>query len=246
MESVPGIHGERRFHPKPWDYNYTLMRNLARALDKLLQTHIGANKVGTTIDFGCGTRPYEKHFTNYTHRYLGADLDDNPEADLHIAADGTVPVEPGACQLLLSSQVLEHVIDVDAYLKECARLISPGGYLLLSTHGMWTYHPYPVDVRRWTRWGLQHEIKTRGFEIVDTISCVGPLAYTTQLQLQMLRGACYQLGSIGGYLVAPFSYLAQLLMRFQDRITPREIHDNNAAIYVVLARRVAGEARAES
>jgi SAM-dependent methyltransferase len=238
MESVPGIHGERRYNPKPWDYNFVLMRALARALEGLLSRHLQGKNLGTTIDFGCGTRPYEDLLSQFSEQYLGADLPDNRDADLHISPTGTVPFDTAKCDLVLSSQVLEHIIDVDSYLKECARLLRPGGYLLLSTHGMWTYHPYPVDVRRWTRWGLEHDVKARGFELIETIACVGPLAYTTQLRLQLVRGFLYQLGSIGGYLVAPISAFSQLLMRLEDRVTPKEIHDNNAAIYVLLARRL--------
>ena len=188
---------------------------------------------------GCGSRPYERLLRSIGAEYKGVDLPGNPDADLHTDAQGNVPMTTASCGLVLSSQVLEHVVDVDAYLRECARLLRSGGFLLLSTHGMWTYHPYPVDVRRWTRWGLEHEISTRGFEVVETIACVGPLAYTTQLRLQLVRGALYQLRGLGAYLAAPISLFSQLLMLIEDRITPRVVHDNNAAVYVVLARRTA-------
>jgi SAM-dependent methyltransferase len=247
LENVPGIYGERRFYPRPWDYNFVLMRSLAGALRTLLRRHVSGQRVGTAIDFGCGSRPYEKLLRETGAVYKGADLASNPDADLHLDADGRVPMPSASCELILSSQVLEHVLDIDAYLGECARLLCCGGFLLLSTHGMWTYHPYPVDVRRWTRWGLEHEIAQRGFEIVETISCVGPLAYTTQLRLQLVRGALYQIRGLGGVLTAPISLISQGLMLLEDRITPRGVRDNNSAIYVVLARRTAdGAARASA
>ena len=239
MENVPGIYGERRFYPRPWDYNFVLMRSLANALRSLLGRHVAGARITTAVDLGCGSRPYERLLRETGAAYKGVDLADNPQADMHLGADGRVPMAAASCELVLSSQVLEHVLDVDRYLRECARLLRTGGFLLLSTHGMWTYHPYPVDVRRWTRWGLEHEIATRGFEILETISCVGPLAYTTQLRLQLVRGALYQIGGFGGWLAAPISLMSQWLMLLEDRITPRTVRDNNSAIYVVLARRAA-------
>lgn len=244
MENVPGIYGERRFNPRVWDYNFVLMRGIARALRSLLSRHVAGKNVDLAVDLGCGSRPYEKLLRSTGAEYRGVDLPGNPSADLHTDAHGHVPMPEASCGLILSSQVLEHVIDVDGYLCECARLLRSGGFLLLSTHGMWTYHPYPVDVRRWTRWGLEYEICARGFEVVETIACLGPLAYTTQLRLQLVRGALYQLPGVGPYLIGPISLISQLLMLVEDRITPRSVHDNNAAVYVVLARRTGvGETR---
>lgn len=237
LEEVPGLYGERRFNPRPWDYNFVLMRSLTRAMRSLLNRHLAGQSIALAVDMGCGSRPYERLLRETGAEYKGVDLPNNPSADVHIDAHGLVPMSTASCELVLSSQVLEHVMDVDGYLRECARLVRGGGFLLLSTHGMWTYHPYPVDVRRWTRWGLEHEISIRGFEVVETISCLGPLAYTTQLRLQLVRGALYKIRWIGPCLAAPISLFSQVLMLIEDRITPRAVHDNNAAIYVVLARR---------
>ncbi len=41
------------------------------------------------------------------------------------------------------------------YLSECFRVLRPGGQLLLSTHGVFPYHPDPVDLWRWTCEGLR-------------------------------------------------------------------------------------------
>jgi hypothetical protein len=133
--------------------------------------------------------------------------------------------------------VLEHVVDVGEYLAECYRLLRPGGVLLISTHGTWLYHPYPTDVRRWTCWGLRHEIEKVGFRVEEQIGCVGPLAYTTQVRLQLLRGALYQLGRFTAPVIGLCSMAAQVLMRLEDFITPRQVRHENSAIYAIAARR---------
>jgi SAM-dependent methyltransferase len=81
-----------------------------------------------------------------------------------------------------SFQVLEHVWDIDWYLRESYRILKPGGWLLLSTHGTWLFHPHPTDFRRWTRPGLEDEIKARGFTHVGTLPIAGPLAWTLMIR----------------------------------------------------------------
>ena len=71
---------------------------------------------------------------------------------------------------VISSQVLEHVASPGRYLREAHRMLKPGGKLLLSTHGLWPYHPTPTDFRRWTRAGLVAELEASGFRLARLVS----------------------------------------------------------------------------
>jgi SAM-dependent methyltransferase len=214
------------------------MRSLARAFRRLVTDYVPEGGGARVVDFGCGTRPYEPLFERRKTQYIGVDIGPNPQADLVMKPGERVPLEDGAADVVVSSQVLEHVVDVEGYLAECRRLLKPGGMLLLSTHGTWLYHPYPTDVRRWTCWGLRHDIGKIGFRIEAQHGCVGPLAYTTQVRLQMVRGALYQLGSITSPLIGLFSIGAQLMMMLEDSITPGSVREENSAIYAIGARRL--------
>ena len=98
---------------------------------------------------------------------------------MRIRDDGTLDCADGEYDLVASFQVLEHVWDLDAYLGEARRALRPEGWLLLSTHGSWLYHPHPHDYRRWTAEGLRREVESRGFRLVRMEPVVGPLAWTT-------------------------------------------------------------------
>ena len=104
------------------------------------------------LDFGCGVQPYRSVFGPEVH-YIGADLPGNDEADVQIN-DGVVDLPEESIDLVISTQVLEHVGDPDAYLNECRRVLRPGGRLLLTTHGVMFYHPHPTDHWCWTTDGL--------------------------------------------------------------------------------------------
>lgn len=227
----------RRLCPRPWDHDYLLLSRLAAAIRKLIDRRVAHERPGTVVDYGCGSAPYRCLFSGCSERYVCADLDSNPVADVHIDCDGRLPLDDGSVDVILSAQVLEHVLDADVYLQECSRLLRPGGWLVLSTHGSWFYHPHPTDLRRWTAAGLTHDVQRASLVVEDMIACQGPLAYTTQMRLVLAKGMARKLGRLGDVLIAPISLICQGLMYLEDAITPRDVLENNATIYVLAARK---------
>jgi SAM-dependent methyltransferase len=181
--------------------------------------------------------PYRPLFDAVARSYIGADLESNPDANVFLRADGSLPLEDESVDVVVSSQVLEHVLDVDQYLAECRRVLRKGGTLLLSTHGMWIYHPHPTDVRRWTHWGLRFDIERCGFPILESLACMGPLAYATQLQVLLVKGFLLKAGIVGKLVSLPITLAGQGLMWVEDRITPGWVKNDNASVYVVAARK---------
>jgi SAM-dependent methyltransferase len=102
------------------------------------------------LDVGCGDRPYRELFPNT----VGFDVPGNPYADLHGSLE-SIPLEAASFDLVLCLQVLEHVPDPAAAVRELRRVVRPGGRVLLSTHGVYPFHPNPDDLWRWTQQGLE-------------------------------------------------------------------------------------------
>jgi len=149
-----------------------------------------------------------------------------------------LPIPANSARIVFSAQVLEHVEKPQVYLDECRRLLTNDGMLLLSTHGFWTYHGYPNDFRRWTRPGLICEVESCGFSVIEVICCLGPLAYSTHLRTQLLRGFLYTLSpALGRLLCPPLHAASAMLMELEELITPRSIAADNAVAYVLAARR---------
>jgi len=138
---------------------------------------------------------------------------------------------------VVSFQVLEHVWDLDWYLGECHRVLKPGGWLLLSTHGTWLYHAHPTDFRRWTRDGLVGELLERHFQVESVEGVVGPLAWTTQIRLLGIRHFLEPLSSFGRMILLPVSIVMNSRMILEDAITPTFIRNDNACVYVTLCRK---------
>lgn len=136
-----------------------------RQLVAELVARAAVGRGATVVDYGCGDQPYRSLLDSYD--YIGVDLPQNERAAVGIRPDGGVPLPDQCADLILSTQVLEHVTDPVVYLSECRRLLRPGGTLLLSTHGVMYFHPHPTDYWRWTHDGLRLSLDRAGFAVVE-------------------------------------------------------------------------------
>jgi SAM-dependent methyltransferase len=229
------MNADHRANPRPWELGWHVMRRQAQAIRALLanpELNLGQSRV---LDYGCGTRPYEDWFRRAGAQYAGADIDGRHE--VLVRADGTLAAPDGAYELVASFQVLEHVWDLATYLGESRRVLKPGGWLLLSTHGSWFYHPHPGDYRRWTAEGLRREVEAHGFTLREIRPVVGPLAWTSILRSFGLAYALRRIPVGGPALNAVAAVIYNLRAWLEDLITPAQVTAENACVYVTLFKR---------
>lgn len=89
--------------------------------------------------------------------YWGVDLRAGPGVDtrMDIAAPLLRTDEVGWWDLLICTEVLEHVADWRAAVTNLKALLKPGGYLLLTTRSLgFPLHEYPGDHWRFELWDL--------------------------------------------------------------------------------------------
>ena len=208
----------------PFRYVAAQLETLIRDLAEPSALPAGAQ----VLDYGCATQPYRSLFGAGVD-YIGADLPGNPSATVELRPDGTVPLPDSSVDLVVSTQVLEHVIDPGLYLSECHRLLRPGGALALSTHGIMYYHPDPEDYWRWTSAGLARVVETAGLEVAEVrgVMGLGPAA------LQLLQWAT--LGHVPRLLRRPFTMVMQGLIAASDRRYSDQSRVHNALVLGVRA-----------
>jgi SAM-dependent methyltransferase len=224
-----------RAEPTIWDPGWLVLRRMAQHIRGILADPTLAMQGASVLDFGCGGRPYEPWFLAVGARYQGADIDQRHEVP--VGEDGTLAAADGVFDMVASFQVLEHVWDVPAYLAESRRVLRSGGWLLLSTHGNWFYHPHPGDYRRWTGDGLRREVEALGFNLLEMRAVVGPLAWSTILRSFGFAHAFRRIPLAGGALSALAALIFNLRAWLEDRLTPGQITAQNACVYVALFRR---------
>jgi len=222
----------RRSRPRPIDADWLVLRGLRTAIVGML-CRLGCQG-RVALDFGCGSKPYEQLFTAAGIKYVGADF--GGMAEISIDPAGWLEAADQSSDLVLSFQVLEHVRNIARYLSEARRVLRADGALLLSTHGTWLYHPHPEDHRRWTRVGLITELSNYGFEVVDCIPIVGPLAWTTIIRLTGAKFALDRVPVLGPLVGSVLALLMNLRAMLEDAITPGWVKRENACVYLVLAK----------
>jgi 2-polyprenyl-3-methyl-5-hydroxy-6-metoxy-1,4-benzoquinol methylase len=224
----------RRLRPRAWDTDWLVLKGMRRAIDRFAA--MTATPGASVLDFGCGDEPYASLFTSRGARYTGADF--GSTADLTVDEQGRLDATDQSFDVVVSFQVLEHVRDLDTYFAEVRRVLRPEGRLLLSTHGSWFYHPHPEDHRRWTRHGLTAELGAHGFEVSECRPVVGPLAYATILRITMIAYVLRAVPIAGPAVARCLTLVANARARLEDAITPADVTQDNACVYVTLSRRV--------
>jgi SAM-dependent methyltransferase len=120
------------------------------------------------LDAGAGICPYRKHFVSRGHRYESADFGAVEKEYGQLTYQcrlEAIPVEANKYDLVLLSQVLEHIPEPRQVLRELYRVLRPGGSLWLTAPLYYREHEQPYDFYRYTRFGLQHLLTNAGFVI---------------------------------------------------------------------------------
>jgi ubiquinone/menaquinone biosynthesis C-methylase UbiE len=217
-------------------YSY-VSRSLRKAYESTLPKHLAGKTNLTILDYGCGVKPYQYIVAGVCKEYIGADVGDNPKAEINLKAGELLPLESESVDVIISSQVLEHVEEYDKYMSECFRVLKKDGLLFLSTHGTWQFHAAPYDFNRWTHLGLRSLLGRHGFDVLDCVPVLGQLAIPTQLRLAFFESFANMTGAIGRLILKPVAFFGQLKLMVQDKLTPQRVKDRDSAIFLLAGRR---------
>lgn len=198
---------------------------------------------GTMLDVGVGERPYADVFAPHVSRYLGLEYPPvvfgnlNPELAgyLHVVhgiidvfGDGQrLPVADACVDTVLSLEVLEHLPHPERCVAEMARVLKPGGRLLLTVPFLQPLHQLPFDFRRYTPRGLTELLEDNGLELElleprgNVASAAGAVCAQWMLRHLAARerkhDGSVKLSRLRGPLVLPLIALTQLFFALAER-----------------------------
>jgi SAM-dependent methyltransferase len=129
-------------------------------------------KNGRLLDFGCGSKPYRSLFK--VDEYVGLDTNDSGHShkneNIDVLYDGKkIPFDDSTFDYIFSSEVLEHVFNIDEIIPELNRVLKVEGKILITLPFVWGEHEQPYDFARYTSFGLKSILEKNGFEVIDHI-----------------------------------------------------------------------------
>jgi SAM-dependent methyltransferase len=92
------------------------------------------------------------------------------------------PLQTAAFDLVIAEQVFEHILYPDHGAKSVFEMLRPGGWFIIDTPFLVKFHPYPLDLHRWTEDGMRILLERAGFRDVRTGSWGNRRCFKTDMK----------------------------------------------------------------
>lgn len=168
---IDGLIMGKRPYNTIFAFNYHNIRPIVRFLDRSKQ-HI-TQEQRVLLDVGAGASPYYPIFEEVVDRYIVVDMAESlPDTEMRpieqkVGFAEALPIESASVDIVLSNQVLEHVLDERKAVEESFRVLKAGGLFIGSVPHISPIHLEPYDFRRFTYYGLKKILEDHQFEVIE-------------------------------------------------------------------------------
>ncbi len=126
-------------------------------------------KSDKVLDAGAGSCPYKKYVSHAN--YESTDFEDifkKKSKKLHnfLCSLEDIPKPNNSYDVVVNTQVLQHVEEPQKVINELYRILKPGGKLFLTAPQGWGIHAAPYHFFNFTNFGLKSLFEKAGFKIV--------------------------------------------------------------------------------
>ena len=224
-QTLINIIQKEKFHPSFLgffiNHNFLIRRKIRKAILKHSNLLSGA-----MIDFGCGTKPYKEFFSN-CDEYIGVDYKiegrEEKQKEVDVFYDGkTIPFENNRFDSLLSTEVLEHVFNIDELLLEFNRVLKLGGKAIITTPFMWEEHEMPYDFARYTTPALEHLYSKNGFEIIHNYKNGNYIEVIYQFKINYIKNILPENKLIKHIVLFPFTIFYNFFGVLLSLVLPKD------------------------
>lgn len=137
--------------------------SLYRALRKAAAEHAR----GRLLDAGAGRMAYRKMLEEFAESYEGLDMADSTGRLDHMADLQKTGLPDAMYDTVFCTQVLQHLPEPEAAVREMARVLKPGGKAIISVPHLVWMHNEPHDYWRFTKYGMGHLLEKAGMRVVS-------------------------------------------------------------------------------
>ncbi|MDW8395773.1 MAG: methyltransferase domain-containing protein [Anaerolineae bacterium] len=198
------------------------------------------------LDAGAGEAPYAGLFAGL--RYHATDRKPLSPKLNYVCDLAALPCRDQIYDVVICTQVLEHVREPKQVLAELSRVLKPGGQLWLTAPFFFAEHMHPYDYYRYTRYGLIYLLEQAGLETLQVEPLegyLGTLAYECEtaarhfpLRPREWSNPVAWLVALSALVVKPVCSLAYLLLSAAD--VAYKVNGGYCKNYAVIARKPGG------
>jgi SAM-dependent methyltransferase len=207
-KSEPKLRGMDLVRPSLRDFAYL---DCLRRTELLAEQAAKLPPVRNLLDVGGRGKPYASFFTGrVTNHYV---LDVSPAPSVDVVGDARdMPFSNASIDVVLITQVLEHIPEPVAVISEIRRVLKPGGTLLLSVPSIFPQHGSPGDYWRYMPQGLQWILRDfRSVNVRGEAGTIPSIFLVVNVYLQLLTGPLPLLQELLRWTICPLNNLAGLL-----------------------------------
>lgn len=138
------------------------------------------------LDAGAGNFRFRELLREKGYIYESQDFDqvfdqDSRGKHTYVCDIHSIPVEPNRFDVVVCTQVLEHLPDPLTAIQELSRILKPGGELFLTTNLLFPIHGAPYDFFRFTNFGLEYLCKESGFSKIKIVARGGFFSFCAKV-----------------------------------------------------------------
>jgi ubiquinone/menaquinone biosynthesis C-methylase UbiE len=206
--SEPKLRGTDLVRPSLRDFAYLDCRRRA----ELISEHAAKlPQVKNLLDVGGKGKPYACFFADRVTNHFVLDIAPSTSVDL-VGDARNMPLSDASIDVVLITQVLEHIPEPIAVISEIRRVLKPGGTLLLSVPSIFPQHGSPGDYWRYMPQGLHWILRDfKNVVVRGEAGTIPSIFLVVNVYLQLLTGPLPWLQRLLHWTICPLNNLAGLL-----------------------------------
>lgn len=157
------------------------------------------------LDAGAGEGRFSEFFAHTN--YVGVDLAVGDSTWNYRGLDAINSLDQlcfadNSFDVVVFTQVMEHLPEPSAVLAELQRVLRPGGLLILVAPQSWHAHQIPHDFYRYTAYGIRYLLQKNGL-VAEKIQPLGGYFWYLSFQLQLLPYWAFSRNRAASHLPGP-------------------------------------------
>jgi SAM-dependent methyltransferase len=165
-------------------------RFIADRLAGLYQSLIERHARGRLLDLGCGKVPlfatYRDRVETVTCVDWAGTMHPSPHLDLDQNLNEGLSLPDALFDTVLATDLLEHIERPDRLFASIARVLAPGGVLILTVPFLYGLHEVPHDYHRYTEYKLAGFCRDHGLEVIELSPYGGALEVLADVGARLL------------------------------------------------------------